>query len=138
MIRLIRLASLAAISIASAIAAAGCATNSVEYRAGRTPVMTNSPATGLCQLYSSRSQLLDSRTILKGEPIGFTEAGAHLEAIAGPYQIALPAGNYRWQIDPATPAELRPSQWPALNGAIFLFGWIASTFGSLLNYHHVR
>lgn len=114
---------------------AGCSTtDNVEYRAGQSTWIRPSPASGLCELYCDGSPSL-ARTIVKGEPIGFEKPNGRLVAVAGPNQIFLPEGNYRWQIKPARDSGRQASQ-PALVAALFALGISLQLFPWLLFFRH--
>lgn len=115
----------------------GCnSTNSVDYQAGHSTLVRPAPASGLCELYCDGSPSL-ARTIVKGEPIGFEKTNGRLVAVAGPNQIFLPEGNYRWRIRPAQD-DGRPARQPALVAALLALGISLEFFPWLLFFRHVH
>lgn len=115
---------------------AGCTADTVDYHTGRPGTVRPSPASGLCELYCNGSPSL-ARTIIKGEPIGFEKTNGGLVAVAGPYQVFLRDGNYRWQIVPA-PGENPEVRDPALVGALFLLGISLELFRWLWFFRHAH
>ena len=69
-------------------------------------ITCGSAATGRCDLYADRSRLVGSRTIVRGEPLGFRNDGGEGVAVARPYEIPLPEGNYRGTVTEAHSPQL--------------------------------
>ena len=55
----------------------------VDYRKGDGGITCESVATGRCDLYADRSRLVGSRTIVRGEPLGFRKEGREVVACRG-------------------------------------------------------
>ena len=74
-------------------------------------------------MYADRSRLVGSRTIVRGEPLGFRNDGGEVVAVAGPYEIPLPEGNYRWIVTEADSPQAEPPAYRGTWHETIRIGW---------------
>jgi organic radical activating enzyme len=71
-----------------------------DYDCGRTPRIAEAPDNATYTLYENCDKRIESTTLTGGEPIGFTQVGNSLQAVAGSDRIKLESGNYSWVKEP--------------------------------------